>query len=124
MKEKPWMITIMSIPKSHNSLLMRHWRVKYREKLRWVELVGAYMPRGPWWVREGQDPERVRLVIVVYRKALQDPDNAVASCKYLIDAMNRLGWMVDDSSDWLDLEISERIDRKHTRTEIHWTTTA
>ena len=58
--------------------------------------------------------------ILCHRKALQDPDNAVASCKYLVDALVARGWLVDDSEEWMDLKVEEKIDRKNTRTEIRW----
>lgn len=68
----------------------------------------------------GAPRQKVRLEILVYRKALQDPDNAVASCKFLVDALVSRGWAVDDSREWLDCRVTEEIDRENTRTEIHW----
>lgn len=67
-----------------------------------------------------EPPRRVRLEITVYRKARQDPDNAVASCKYLVDALQARGYLVDDSCDWLDLQVQEQVDRKNPRTQITW----
>ena len=58
--------------------------------------------------------------ILIHRKQLQDPDNAYASCKYLIDALVSRAWAVDDSEKWMDLVVEERIDRQNTRTEIRW----
>ena len=44
----------------------------------------------------------------------------MASCKYLVDALNSRGWMVDDSKLWLDSDVEEVIDRKNRRTVIWW----
>ena len=109
----PWVLPI--IPKGHNSLNWSHWRNKKREADRWKLAVKA-IPRGPC-----HSPYvRVRLEILVYRKQLQDPDNAVASCKYLVDALVARGWAVDDTKEWLDCTVDEKIDRKNTRTVITW----
>ena len=40
--------------------------------------------------------------------------------KPLVDALNRMGWMVDDTLEWLKLEVVELVDRKNQRTEVHW----
>lgn len=80
------------------------------------------MPKGPW-IRhplDGTLKQRVRMGILVYRKAIQDPDNAVASCKYLVDAIVTRGWAVDDTREWLDCRVTEEIDRKRTRTVVFW----
>lgn len=110
--------TIPIIPKTHNSLNGRHWRSKHAERNRWGLAVKA-LPPGPW-LRAGRISRRVRLRIVVYRWNLQDPDNAVASCKYLVDALVARGWAVDDSKKWMKLEVEEEIARKNRRTEIEW----
>ena len=110
---KKWVLPI--IPTAHNRILWAHWRVKHREKQRWTKAVLA-LPRGPC-----HSPYvKVRLRILVYRKQLQDPDNAVASCKFLVDAIVARGWAVDDSKEWLDCRVEEDIDRRNTRTEIFW----
>ena len=62
----------------------------------------------------------MHISILCYRKGLQDPDNAVASVKPLVDALVARGWAVDDSAKWLTLEVAEKIDRANTRTEITW----
>ena len=58
--------------------------------------------------------------ILIHRKALQDKDNRYASAKYLVDALVARGWGVDDSEEWMDLVVEEKIDRANTRTEISW----
>lgn len=115
--ERFWTLPI--IPKAHNSLNWSHWRNKQRERHRW-ELAVQALHLGPWAIGRKSIQRKVRLEILVYRKALQDPDNAVASCKYLVDALRTRGWMVNDTKEWLDCTVDEEIDRKNTRTEITW----
>ena len=116
-----WVLPI--IPKLHNRMRGAHWTAVKGERDRWGKAVLA-IHKGPWWAPL-QDPplfhaRKVRLRILVYRKGLQDPDNAVASCKYLVDALRARGWMVNDTREWLDSVVEEKIDRKNTRTEITW----
>lgn len=112
------------IPKAHNSLLWAHWATKHREKQRWKEAV-LELPRGPFiqslvWPGSPWKPQKVRMLIVAYKKKVQDPDNSTASCKFLVDSLVTRGWAVDDSKEWLDCRVEEEIDRRHTRTEILW----
>lgn len=63
----------------------------------------------------------VRIRITVFRWNRQDPDNAVASVKPLVDALVARGWAVDDSARWLELEVREEIERgRRRRTVIEW----
>lgn len=75
------------------------------------------IPIGPF---TGGEAGRVRLNISVYRWNRQDPDNAVASVKPLIDALVERGWLSDDSPRWLELAVREEIDRGEQRTEVEW----
>ena len=110
--------TIPIIPKTHNQLNGRHWRSKHAERNRW-ELAVKALPKGPW-LHPANEKRRARIRIVVYRWNLQDPDNAVASCKYLVDALVARGWAVDDNKKWLYSTVEEVIDRKNRRTVIEW----
>lgn len=42
-----------------------------------------------------------------------DPDNATAACKPLLDAIRRLGWLVDDSPAHLELVVSQERGKSH-----------
>ena len=104
------------IPKTLNQLLRMHWRARKQDLESWKwHVLSVAGPRSSKAKRS-----RVELKLTVYRKQLQDPDNAVGSCKNLIDALRKIGWLVDDSPAWLDLTVVERIDRKAPRTEIYW----
>jgi hypothetical protein len=123
--------TFPIVPRPTNNV-RAHWSLKHSERRRWGKAVLA-IPPGPWertWTRPdplGQGvidyralPRKCRLRITVYRWNLQDPDNAVASVKPLVDAIRSRGWAVDDSAKWLELEVLEEIDRKDRRTIVEW----
>ena len=121
-KAMKWVLPL--IPKAHNRLLWAHWRAKHKEKQRWAEAV-LELPWGPFvpnlfWQDSPWPRKKVRMLIVVYRKQVQDPDNATASCKFLVDSLVTRGWAVDDTREWLDCRVEEEIDRRNTRTEIFW----
>lgn len=42
-----------------------------------------------------------------------DPDNATAACKPLLDAIRRLGWLVDDSPAHLELVVTQERGKSH-----------
>jgi hypothetical protein len=64
----------------------------------------------------------VRVEIVVYRRMRQDPDNAYASVKPLLDELVRAGWLEDDSADFLSLKVSECVEARKAaeRTVVRW----
>lgn len=92
--EIPW------IPPSNNTLLRRAAHVRWKQQTK--QTIACYIV-----VQVGKPHERetcrVRLSITVFRGRLLDPDNFVGGLKFLIDALVRLGWLRDDSSEWLDL---------------------
>ncbi len=114
MRRKIWIFA--RVPKTLNQLLRMHWRERTRDLESWKWCVLSVAGARPKMAKRC----RVELKITAYRKALQDPDNAVGSCKNLIDALTRIGWLVDDSPAWLHLAVTERIDRKEPRTEVEW----
>ena len=109
-------VILKIIPKTQNQLLGMHWRSRMRERDRLHAAIDKAM--GPYRFGDTQGKQRVR--IVMHRIRLQDPDNKVASVKYLIDALRRLGWLVDDTPEFLELEVEEyRAGHKaNVRTEI------
>lgn len=54
------------------------------------------------------------------RRRIQDPDNRVASLKPVLDALVARGWLTDDSSVHLELEVKEEVS-KVAQTTIRWT---
>ncbi len=101
------------MPVTLNRLLRLHWQGKRRDIKSWKLWVLATC--GKELIVE----KRVRLKITVYRKRRQDPDNAAGSVKNLVDALNALGWLHNDSPKWLDLEVTEELGKPE-RTEVEW----
>ena len=57
--------------------------------------------------------------IEVHRSRFQDKDNMYGSVKPLVDAVKKLGWIVDDDPAHLDLKVEEiKSKRVDQRTEI------
>ena len=122
--------TFDRVPLTLNQLLRTHWAARGRDLESWKwHILGSAGKRDnqllrAHWADGNRDKlakhRRVRLEITVYRARLQDPDNAVGSVKPLVDALNHLGWLVDDTLEWLDLEVKEIVDRKNQRTEVNW----
>jgi Holliday junction resolvase RusA-like endonuclease len=54
------------------------------------------------------------VTITMYRKRLQDVDNAVTSCKALIDSLRRSGFIWDDAPQWLELKVQQVVDKGKT----------
>ena len=109
--------TFQRLPRSANRVLRAHWGARCRERDSWIEYVHSVSGRRPRPV-----DRKVRLEVTVHRRKLQDPDNANASVKPLLDALKRTGWLRDDSPRWLDLSVTEAVekDRRRQRTEVRW----
>ena len=112
---KTW--TFRRVPESTNRLLRSHWAKRRREARRWRNLVVAICGR-----RSPPAAVPVALAITVHRYRTQDPDNAYASVKHLLDALVRAGWLKDDAASWLKLEVREEeaATLEEQRTEVHW----
>lgn len=101
------------MPVTLNRYLRMHWAARKRDLESWkYHVLGAGRPPGV--------PGKIHIRIVVYRAVKQDPDNAVGSVKPLIDSMVRLGWLQNDTTEFLELEVREEIDRKNQRTLVEW----
>jgi hypothetical protein len=119
MKKKmifPLKIILPIVTPSGNRFIRMHYREKH--KLLgvcndWLTAAGARDPKF-----RAEENGRRRVEIRSFRQNILDYDNLVAGCKPLIDALqhHRLIW--DDRPEFLDLEISQEIDRRYKRTEI------
>ena len=78
------------------------------------------IPRGPWHESAKEMPRyRVNIRVLVNRpRRTQDPTNVRASAKYMEDALVAHGWAVDDTGEWLDFDIREKVGKRKTR--IRW----
>src|SRR5262245_29594207 len=109
-------------PKTANAMLRSHWAAQRREVTTWEEeLLKAEWLNGPWHSshHDVPGPAKVSLEVLVLRRKLQDPDNAVASVKPVLDALKRRGWLFDDAGAWLRLEVEEMAAAVD-RTVINW----
>lgn len=90
-------INISYVPPSLNVLLRRHWswRKRQAEKIAILVVAAVGRPLVP-------ETRKMRLQFTVYRKRLLDEDNLRGSTKICLDVLVRLGWVRDDSPEWLD----------------------
>jgi hypothetical protein len=98
-------------------MLRAHWAARRRDRESWRAHVRRACGRRRTRVRG-----RVRLEISVHRRARQDPDNAYASVKPLLDALVHVGWLEDDSAELLTLEVTEHEEPQKAaeRTVVRW----
>ena len=115
--------TIPRIPITNNRYLRMHWALRKQDSDSWWRWCHKQMGFGPFRSGPGKKlHQKACLEITVYRRRRQDPDNAVASVKPLVDAVKRLYWLVDDSDRWVTLIVQEKNARKdHERTEVEVT---
>jgi hypothetical protein len=83
-----------------NRLMRMHWATRRRlmRELMWSLRVAC--PGACFGYR---DPARVRVRIARCTRTRMDPDNLVASAKHILDALVRLGVIVDDAQ--VDLRV-------------------
>lgn len=86
-------LTISMLTPSGNQLSGYHWRKRRRMKRDWQWLLLAAMGRAGVGVQLG----RFHVTIERHAPRQLDPDNAVAGCKAVIDAMVGVGLLQDDS---------------------------
>lgn len=90
---------IPSRPISGNQLLRLHWAKRSREGRKWDTLVLVYLGSGPFKDR-AMAGRRVEMLLTIERTRKQDADNLALSCKPVVDALKKAGWMQDDSERW------------------------
>ena len=92
---------------------------RYHKREAELELCGHFLKSAARMADLPPTRARRRVTIHQYRWALLDKDNFHASHKELLDALKRLGLLVDDSEKWVEHgEHSQVIDRRSRRTEI------
>ena len=95
-------------------LLRWHWTKRRRYTLGWKNEVRAVAGFGTFAM------VRRRVTITLHRRRLLDDDNAVASCKPLLDALKACGLIHDDSRRWILLQVDQVKDREEfTEIEIN-----
>lgn len=80
-------------PESNNKLLRMHHFVRGQYNKQWyqeIELVCRPKPKKPF--------KKASVRYIMFRwKAIQDPDNAIASTKPLTDGLHKAGWISNDT---------------------------
>lgn len=86
---------IEGLPKSPNSLLGAHWKVRSSHAKQWKRLVYYYTiglrPMKPWG--------RVELHLTRFSSSKMDRDGVYGSFKPVVDGLKEAGIIVDDNDD-------------------------
>lgn len=107
-------LTIPEVPPSTNRYTGRNQRWAYQfEKRRWHWLVASALPEKP---DKPIQRAKVRITYFFPTRGRHDPDNYAG--KMLLDPLVRLGVLVDDSFDHVELVLAGSYDKAHPRTEI------
>jgi hypothetical protein len=80
------------IPKSLNVKLRSHWASQRRETRTWINIIAYHLDDKP-----SQPLSKVKISIVRHSYRTLDFDGLVGSMKPVIDALVRLGVIIDDS---------------------------
>lgn len=104
-------IIVNDIPKSPNGsdgLLRMHWAKRGNYNAKWKLLIRSQIRYIP------ERPPTLRQLVYIHqiRKRKMDPDNLVASCKPILDALVHCGLIKDDKSECIDLECTQDIGRE------------
>ena len=109
---KKWVFDVM--PATLNQTLRWHWMKRHRYNEGWYVRLIAAAGRP-----SSEITGKAKLRINVYRSRFQDKDNMYGSVKPLVDAVNKLGWLIDDDPKHVDLKVEEiKSKRKDQRTEM------
>ena len=109
-------IKLPIVTPSPNKLLRMHFteRTRLRNEYGWLLVAaGAKDEQYQAGWKEWRQVE-----IMSFRKRLLDPDNLVGSMKILLDAMQEVGLLFDDSAKYLTLAVSQTITKDEPWTEI------
>lgn len=110
------------ITPSLNRLIRTHWAKRMRD-LKEVEqrIIFAFTyayPNDNFPTRNNKQPKKRKLIIHSYRKSLLDPDNYRGGTKLLTDGLKNLGFIYDDSDEYLDIEWHQEFSREKRGTEV------
>lgn len=87
---------------SRNVLDKWHWNKRRKHSRAWESDI--------WKAFRLSTPKakgKVKLKITSYRTRLLDHDNLVGGCKGILDAMKRLGIIIDDTPDLIEVEYEQ-----------------
>ncbi len=101
---------------SQNRSQYRHWSAYARERDAWFLLIRSQLPPLAQPVAEP-----VRIALRSYRTRLVDFANLVGGAKPIPDALQRLGWIKDDSPRWFFCDYHQfQVPKADERTEIEF----
>lgn len=109
-------LTIPVVPPSPNKLMRMHYIDRYKLMNMWEWLVKLELCNANLTISRASTKKKIS--IVQFRKRLLDPDNLYGSCKPVLDALTKNFIIVDDSDNWIILEVRQTVDTKNIRTEI------
>lgn len=89
---------------SQNKWVGRHWSVKHKATKDWETEIFAAL-NGKIQKAKG----KMKLKVQSYRKRLLDEQNLWGGLKPTLDAMKRLGLIVDDSPKWLEMSVGQKV---------------
>lgn len=112
--------SIGEVTPSNRALLRMHWSKQRRLNKDWHYLI--LMAKSAWEAASKAtmlDAKTKRKVIIhSYRHSKTDPENVWGGTKPLLDALVTNKLLVDDSPDWIELDVYGKVDRKNKRTTI------
>lgn len=100
--------------KSLNKTNTMHWAARHREGKKWETAIWASL-NGKILKASG----RMLVTISSYRKKICDKDNIAGGAKMVVDALKRLGIIVDDTPAMVEVTYNQ-IQSKSEYTEISW----
>lgn len=104
-----------------NKLLHMCWQARKRlQDTLNSEVAAAVLVHDPEIPKGFLGAKKKRVVVItLYRKKLQDPDNLVGSVKPLVDALKKAWLIYDDSPEWLTLRVHQaKCEEQKTYVEI------
>ena len=96
----------LAIP-SQNVTQYAHWSKYHAIKKSWLYALRAALGTAPATL--GRSPRRVE--IIAWRSREMDYANLVGGAKPIPDALTRLGWLVDDSPQWMVCSYEQRLEK-------------
>ncbi len=110
-----WKAEIPKAPPSENVFLRTHFRERKRLKEIWyLELYTAFQESG---ITQATGKRSLR--ILVRSKKERDRANLWGPADKLIcDNLKRLGWIVDDSPKWIDIDVNGEVGEPRTVVEV------
>jgi hypothetical protein len=101
---------------SQNATQWAHWTAYHRYNKKWRSALALRLGRSPDVVTTPMD-----ITITSYRSRLLDKGNLVGGCKPIPDALKALGWIKDDSPEWVDIHYDQIKTKKNQTRGTHIT---